>query len=169
MSESAQSEIPNREIMRTNVRVMQPGQSNTRTSPACDPKNPCKGRQCKSSAQTLSPMGDSEAQLSCLGTPRCFRALQARIPYASGCYGNAKRKSLDSHRKVKTKSELAGPLLSSTAATRRPDNFTAHNINSTSSHYGWGTLQHASVDIHSLYLHSLQYSSTVLKVADSLV
>ena len=99
--------------------------------------DPYEGGHCTSLAQTMSPTGDSEVQLSCLGTPRCFRALQARIPYASGCYGNAKRKSLDSHRKVKTKSELAGPLLSSTAATRRPDNFTAHNINSTSSHYIW--------------------------------
>ena len=102
MSESAQSEIPNTvgSIMRANIRVMQPGQS--RTSPACDPKNPCKGRQCKSSAQALSPMGDSKAKLSCLGTPRGFgtqRPVSHMLPEAMVLFDNKFRTAYD--RKVK--------------------------------------------------------------------
>ena len=135
--------------MRTNVRVMQPGQSNTKTGPACDPKNPCKGRP----AHALSPMGDSKAKLSCLGTPLGFgtqRPVSHMLPEAMVLFDNKFRTVYD--RKVKhtlIKEHSQNILLAPTT-------------------YGWGTLQHASVDIHSLYLHSLQYSSTVLRVADSL-
>jgi hypothetical protein len=81
---------------------MQPGQPDTRTSPACDLKDPCEGRQCKSSAQALSPMGDSKAKLSCLGTPRSFgiqRPVSHMLPEAMVLFVNKFRRIYD--RKVK--------------------------------------------------------------------